>query len=61
MKSPWKSKINWVAVPAAIAGLAAVFGLDLSKEALDTVVTAGSGLFGVIAVLRTWFTKDATK
>lgn len=58
VKSPWTSKINWVAVPAAVAGIAAVFGFDLSKETVEYIVTAASGLFALIAVIRTWFTKD---
>lgn len=64
VKSSWLSKINWVAVPAAIVAIGTVFGLDIPqdklRDAFDILGLASSGLFGGIAVLRTFFTKKIT-
>lgn len=62
VKSSWASKINWTQGLSVLAGVLAMFGVDLDPE---TRAQIASGILGINAavtwVLRTWFTSKVTK
>jgi hypothetical protein len=57
INTPMTSKINWAAGIAFVAGIATLFGLDISQETQDLVMKVITlGLPPIIMILRTWFT-----
>jgi carbon monoxide dehydrogenase subunit G len=57
VNTPATSKINWVAGIAFVAGIAAMFGIDISQETQDLVAKfIALGLPPIIMFFRTFMT-----
>jgi len=62
VKSPWKSKINWISLIGAIGAIGAVFGFDIGGEDQAQIVALISAVESVVVIItRTFFSSSVIR